>query len=287
MSNRFVLWTGWLIVSAGWSWAAQDPDVIKIGMVDSLVKDLSPGKQKLIDADFPDMVKEYTGLASKVFQGGDPLSAGQKFVDGQWHLGVFQGVEFAWAQAKDPKLQPLMVAVGREKSIHALLVAKKEGAVASFADLNGRNVKVLQGREHCRLFADKGAGGDAKKHFGKVVATSNAEITLDEILLGKIDAAIVDNAAFENYNDIQPGRFKRMKVLAQSEPFPASVIAYRQGGLSDGVLEKFKTGMLKANDSARGRDLMANFNITAFAAPPADYAKQLGEILKAYPGSGK
>ena len=286
MKKHIALLASCLVVFAASLTTAKDPDVIHIGMVDSLVKDLSPGKQKIIDADFPDMVKEFTGFGSKVLQGGNPFAGAKKLADGQWHLGVFQGVEFGWAQAKDPKLQPLMVAVGSQNSIHALVVAKKESALKGFDDLKGKAVVVLQGREHCRLFAEKGAGGDAKKSF-KVHGTNNAEMALDDVLRGKYAAAVVDSTAFENYREIQPGRFNRLKMLAQSEAFPASVIAYRQGSLSDKVLNQFKSGMLKANDSAKGRDLMANFNITAFHEPPADYAKQLSAITKAYPAPPK
>ena len=287
MRNRIIVVGCWIVFAVAVPALGQEPAVIHLGMVDSLVKDLSPGKQKLGDADFPDMVKEFTGMQSKVFQGGDPLTAAKKLADGQWHLGIFQGVEFAWAQAPDAKLQPLMVAIGTQKSVHAVLVVKADNNAQGFANLKGKNVALHLGREHCRLFADKESAGDAKKFFGKVVATNNAETTLNEVFFNKIDAAIMDNSAFESFKGIQPGRFNKLKVLAQSEPFPATVIAYRQGGLSEGVLKRFKTGMLKANDSDKGRDMMANFNIVAFAAPPEDYAKQLSAIMKAYPAPTK
>ena len=75
--------------------------------------------------------------------------------------------------------------------------------------------------------------------------------------------------------------------LAKSEPFPTAVVGYRQGKLSDKVLTQFKTGMLKANDSEKGRDVMANFSITSFEPVAEDYPKQLSAILKAYPVPGK
>src|SRR5437762_4959654 len=96
-----------------------DPDIIQVGIVDSLVKDLSPGKRKLLDSEFPNLMEEFTELKSAVLQGGDPFTAVKKLADGKWHLGVFQGVEFAWAQAKDAKLQPLMIAIGRERLLRA------------------------------------------------------------------------------------------------------------------------------------------------------------------------
>jgi ABC-type phosphate/phosphonate transport system substrate-binding protein len=287
MMPRTFLTAGCLLLIAAAPLAAKDPDIIQIGIVDSLVKDLTPGKRKLLDSEFPSLMLEFTGLKSEVLQGGDPLTAGKNFADGKWHLGIFQGVDFAWAQSKDAKLQPLMIAIGPRREIHAVLVVKKDSTAAGFADLKGKAVQLLQGREHCRLFAEKGAKAPLQQFFSKVTKTNSGEGALDEVLIGTAQAAIVDTAALESYKEIQPGRYKRLKVLAESEQFPASVIAYREGVLSKDLLDKFKTGMLKANDSDRGRDLMADFRITSFEEVPADYAKRLSSIAKAYPPPSK
>src|SRR5688572_29572779 len=181
MKYSIVALLGSLLVGAAPA-LAQDPEVIKIGIVESLIKDLTPGKQKLLQTEFPDLVKDFTGFNSTVFQGGDPLSAGKKVAAEEWHLGVFQGVEFAWAQSKDKKLQPLTVAVNKQKTIQALLVALKDSKIEGFADLKGKDVHVLMAREHCRLFAEKGAGGNTEQFFGKLLPTNNTEEAFDNIL---------------------------------------------------------------------------------------------------------
>jgi hypothetical protein len=287
MKHRNIFCAGCFFILSAAPLPANDPDVIKIGIVDSLVKDLTPGKRKILDSEFPALMLEFTGLKSELLQGGDPLTAGKYFEDVKWHLGVFQGVDFAWARSKDPKLQPLMIAIGPRREIHAVLVVKKDSPVTGFDDLKGKAVQVLQGREHCRLFAEKGVKGPAKEFFSKVTTTNSGEGALDDVLTGAAQAAFVDTAALESYKEIQPGRFKRLKVLAESERFPSSVIAYREGVLSKDLLEKFKTGMLKANESDRGRDMMADFRITAFEPVPEDYEKQLSSIAKAYPPPSK
>jgi ABC-type phosphate/phosphonate transport system substrate-binding protein len=267
--------------------AAEDPDVIHIGLVDSLVKDLSPARKKILDSDFPDLVKEFTGFKSQVKQGGDPLAAAKKLEEGAWHLGVFQGIEFAWAQSKDAKVQPLILAVNSKEPVHGLLVVKKGSNLKGFTDLKGKDVRVLQSREHCRLFAEKEAGGDAKSYFGKVLPTRSAQEALDDVLLDKAQAAVVDTAAMEYYQDVHPGRHKRLEALAKSEQFPPTVIAYRQGGLSETALKRFQDGMLKANKTDRGREAMADVGITSFEPVPADFSKLLASIAKSYPPPGK
>ena len=287
MKYSIVAVLGSLLAGGAAPAVAEDPEVIKIGIVESLIKDLTPGKQKLLQTEFPDLVKDFTGINSTLIQGGDPFSAGKKVAAGEWHLGVFQGVEFAWAQSKDKKLQPLTVAVNKQKSIHALLVASKDSKINGFEDLKGKEVHVLMAREHCRLFAEKGAGGKAEQFFGKLLPTNNTEEALDDILRGKVQASIVDNSALDSYEELQPGRFKRLKVVAKSESFPPAVIAHYQGVLSQPLLNKFRDGMLEANQTEKGRDAMANFRIASFEAVPADYQRQLDDILKAYPPPAK
>jgi ABC-type phosphate/phosphonate transport system substrate-binding protein len=259
-----------------------DPEVINIGIVESLVRDISPGRKKFLETEFSQMVQDFTGLKSKIFQGGDALEATKKMEQGQWHMTVMQGIEFAWAQSRDPKLQPLMVAVYKQKTTRAQLVTKKDSAVKGFADLKGKAVLVLT-KEHSRLFADKETQGNAKDFFGKVVTESNVETALDAVLLDKVVAAVVDTNGMETYKEIFPGRYNRLKVIAESDPFPAGVIVYRQGMLGEKILNSFRTGMLKANQSSQGRETMAMFRITAFEPVPSDYAQIVSSILKAYP----
>jgi len=269
--------------------SAQDPKVLNLGIVDSLVKDLSPGKQKFVDKEFGEMIHEYTGIKIKILQGGSPFVARKNFETGAWHLGVFQGFEFAWAQAKDPKLKPLVVGLGNERIQRALVVVKKDSTLTGVADLKGKKVNlVAQSKDHCRLFANKIAEGKPKEFFGKLV-DSGGEEALDELLnaKGEAVAAIVDNNTMLSYKDVVPGRYKNLKILAQSELFPLGVIAYREGGISEALLNRFKEGMLKANQSDKGREALASFHLTGLELVPADFAKQLSAILKAYPSPEK
>jgi hypothetical protein len=53
--------------------------------------------------------------------------------------------------------------------------------------------------------------------------------------------------------------------------------------LPEGLLERFREGMIAAKDTTRGRQLLELCRITRFEAPPADYEHMLTEIAKAYP----
>ena len=262
----------------------QQPTKVPIGIVPSLMADLSEGQQTFLGEEFPILVKDFTGLPGQLDKAGSAKELGEKMLAGTAQFGVFQGIEFAESQAKNPELQPLLLSIYRSPQIKALLVTKKDAAYKSFADLSGKEVAVLkEGKEHIRRYAHKEAGGDPAKFFGKIVAPANSEAALDAILLGKVQAAIVDNATLDIYKEVNPGKFNRLKVIGESVAFPPAVIAYAPKKVDAALVKQFKDGMMKANESARGRDIMGTFKISSFVAVPAGFEKTLAEIRKAYP----
>jgi ABC-type phosphate/phosphonate transport system substrate-binding protein len=281
MRRHLCLWVCGLFLFCGTSRGA-DPETIQIGIVDSMVKSLSPTLQLFLSVEFNGLVKDFTGYKSRIVSEFDPLRIEKNVGNSQVHLVIYQGVDFAWAQSRDAQLMPLMVAAFKQPTLHAVLVTKKESSVANFQDLKGKDINILT-KEHCRLFVEKSIQGKAKDYFGTSRTTYNLEAILDEVVLGKAQAAVVDNVTLDIYKNIHPGRFGRLQVVAQSESFPVPVVAYRQGTLSDSMLTRFREGMFKANQSDKGREAFAAFNIVGFENVPADYPQKLQETLKAYP----
>src|SRR4029077_14783909 len=134
------------------------------------------------------------------------------------------------------------------------------------------SVALQHTKLHCRLFADKEAQGRATEYF-KLLQNRNAEEALDDILLGKVKAAIVDTVSLYFYKENNPGRYNRLREAARSEAFPPAAIAivYRQGRLSQDVLGKVRAGLLKVDQSEFGRETLAGFYVTKFQPVPADY----------------
>jgi len=263
---------------------AHGQEKVRIGIVPSLLVELSIGQQKFIGEEFPLLVKDFTGLPGQLEKLGSPKELADRLHAGTAQFGVFQGIEFAETQAKSPDLQPLLLSVYRTPVIKALLIAKKDAAYKSFADLRGKDVAVLKaGKEHIRRFAQKEAGGDPATFFSKVIVPANSEAALDAVLLGKAEAAIVDNASFDIYREVNPGRFQRLKVVDESAAFPPTVIAYDPKKTDADIVKRFQNGMIKANETAKGREVMSTFKITSFTPVPTGFDKSLAEIRKAYP----
>jgi ABC-type phosphate/phosphonate transport system substrate-binding protein len=140
--------------------------------------------------------------------------------------------------------------------------------------------------EHTRLFLERRclARGKAPQDFFASVATpATAEDALDDVVDGAVQAAVVDGVALTCYQRRKPGRFARLKEVQRSETFPAAVVAYRAGGLDGETLGRFREGMLRANEDARGRQLLTLWKITGFEEVPEDYERTLAGIIKAYP----
>jgi hypothetical protein len=93
----------------------------------------------------------------------------------------------------------------------------------------------------------------------------------------------VEEISLECYARGKPGRFQRLRILRESERFPATVIAYRTGRLSEETLRAFRIGLSEAHRSAGNRELLTCLRISAFTVVPADYRQSLQETAKLYP----
>jgi ABC-type phosphate/phosphonate transport system substrate-binding protein len=261
---------------------------VRIGMVSTLFNDIPPSLIQFAGGPFKTLMKEFTGLDGQLIVGGNAYEVGKKLIDKQLDLAVFHGFEYGWARQKYPELRPLTIAVSKFRQVNAFVAVKADSPIKSFADLKDKDVGFpRKSKEHCKLFMERACAEngqcDAKQFFHMVCASANADDALDDILRDKLQAVITDNASLGEYEQFKPGCFARLKIIKQSEPFPAAVIVYREGALTDDTLKRFRDGMISANQAQRGRDMMSIFKMTAFEPVPADYSQQIAEILRHYP----
>ncbi len=261
---------------------------VKIGMVQSIFTDVPPVLINFLGPQFNSLVKEFTGLPGHMTVGKDAYDVGQQLTDGSVQFGVFHGIEFGWARQKYPDLKPLMVAIYKHRNVHAHLVVRNDSEHKNVGDLKGKDIGLpLFTKEHCRIYLKRqtleAAQCDPKAFFAKVLKPLNAESALDEVVGGELAAALVDTTSLECYQDVKPGCFRRLKVLKVSENFPVAVIAYKEGMVPAAVITRFREGMMNANKSERGRDMMNTFKISGFEPIPAGYLDQVANIVKLYP----
>src|SRR5262249_47694403 len=140
--------------------------------------------------------------------------------------------------------------------------------------------------EHCCVFLERRClkcGQKPEKHFSKVTTPANAEDALDDLVEGRVDAAVIDGPPLDCYKRRKPGRVAKIKVIQVSEIFPASVVVYPPGVLDEATLQRFREGMSNAHKSVVGQRLLNLCRLTAFGPVPDDYEQTVANIVKLYP----
>jgi ABC-type phosphate/phosphonate transport system substrate-binding protein len=263
------------------------PKAIKIGLVSSLFPDTPPTLIQLLTKPLKTLMESQTGMTGTLVTGGDALSLAQDLKDDKYQLAVFHGVEFSWVKQKHPNLKPLVIAVKGQRILYAHLLVKQDSKITGFADLKGKTVAFpRKSREHCQIFIERhclGCGQCFKQFFGKLTTPTDSEDAIDDVVDGVVEAAIIDSVALDRYQEDKPERFAKLKSAVKSEAFPAAVVAYNPGVLSEDALKRFHDGLLNANKNPKGKQLLSFCRINCFEDVPENYDQMLTNIAKAYP----
>ena len=272
---------------AGSAREAGRQDLVRVGIVDSLFRGIP---QKTVDASaepFQKLMEKETGRTGKMVQIGDAFDLARKLSRDEVELGVFYGYEYAWVKQKYPKLRPLAVAVNQEHRLYAYLVVRKDSGLGDVADLKGKSLAIPEyTKEYCLLFLDglTGKPGAERKHyFSKLTKPANIEDALDDVVDREVKAALVDGVGLDRYRVRKPGRAAALQVLKRSAPFPPTVVAFHDGALDEATQRNFRSALLRAPDTADGRQVLTMWKLTGFERVPDDYGQQLEAILKVYP----
>lgn len=260
---------------------------VRIGMISTLFRDTPEGVVLAMMQPFSTLMESQTGVHGKLEPGGDADALGTKLAGNKVQFAVFHGIEFAWARLKHPDLKPLVIAINQHRQLRAYVVVHGDSPATGLGDLKGKAFALpKQTREHCRVYVHhhcRECGGAPGEVFASLTQPANVEEALDDVVDRVVDATIVDGVGLECYQRRKPGRFAKLKTVRQSEPFPAAVLAYRPGQVDEVRLNKFRTGLLKANETTLGRQMLNLWKLTGFEPVPTNYEQNLADIAKAYP----
>lgn len=261
---------------------------VKIGMVGDLLKEVPDPLLAAMQQPFSTVMAQQTGLAGQLIRSGDAAQLAKQLADDKVQLGIFYGVEFAWARQKYPELKPLMICVNKHPDLRACLLVRSNAKTAGFADLRGQIMTQPKlNLQHCTLFLRglcQTQGLSPEQFAGKILETEDFEEALDHVVDGTAGATVIDAVSVECYQRRKPGRFAQLKVLEKSVAFPSTCVAYHSGrSLNMATLKRFKQGMTNANQTYLGKRMFNLFRMTAFAPVPNNYEQHLQEILKSYP----
>lgn len=267
------------------------PNTLRIGIVGTLFRDTPEPMIQIIMRPFKSLIESTSGMNSQLVAVSEPDRLAQDLADDKVQLAVFHGVEFGWARQKHPNLRPLVVAVCRYRALHAYLLVKRESRTTGFADLKGKTVALpRQSRDHCRLYMERrctDCGCPPDEYLAKLTTPAHAEDAIDDVVDGTVDAAVVDDAGLEHYEQDKAGRFAQLKTAQKSEAFPCGLIAYNPGTVDETTLQRLRDGLLNCNQGRNGRELLSTIRITALEAVSPEYEKLVTDIVKAYPPPAK
>ena len=282
---RGILGTVAALVAATGAAAQQPAGELKMGMLQGMFRDVRPAMVQALSKPFRELMLKQTGYTGDVEICTDALCLTEKMKDKSLHIGVFHGFEFAWAQTKCPDLVPLIVTRPPGGKVQAVVVVAKDSPYKTLADLKDEPVTLPRGaKAHSVAYLEKLRAGFDKgtaKPVTKLAMTG--EDVLTGVVIGDVSATLVDVCALEGYQNLQPGAFKQLRILHRSEEFPAAVVAYRKGTITEAEAARIRTGLATAQNTASGKLLMTLWNLNGFEEPPAAYQGQLDAILKAYP----
>jgi ABC-type phosphate/phosphonate transport system substrate-binding protein len=265
--------------------AANKPAQLKLGMLESMFRDINPGMVQAMSRPFRSLFERQTGYSGDVELVADANTLATKLQNQELNLGVFHGFEYAQIRQRHPNLKPLCVSMPQSRTCQACVIVHKECKAECLKDLHDHHIVIPRGiKAHCLAFAEKARSG-LPNSVAKLLPkpTQTTEELLNEIATNCNGAALVDVGSYNGYLNLQPGAAKHLRVLCQSEVFPVSVITYRENSVDEEVIAKIKAGLIGANRTAQGKPLMMLWNLKGFEDVPADYEAQLDAILKAYP----
>lgn len=287
-ASRFV--TALLLVFAlAFSASTQQPRAIHISMARSFFIDRADVIGTIVADDFKTLLKSTTGLDGDLATTFNAFEIADRLDKKQADFGIFHAYELAWVQSKHADLQPLLVAVNKTHPERVFVVVHKDSPAKSLADLRGKKLDLPSGSSDlCRVYVAKRCRDAAQTapadFFGSITKTSGPVAAIDEVAREKAQATAVTTAWLEFYKEVKGPTFtNQLRVLEQSDEFPPTVLVHKRGALDPKMLDQFKSGLLKADKTANGREMMKEWNVDAFEVPAKDYAERVTRLLKSYP----
>ena len=261
-----------------------NPQEVRIGFPRPMFRDISSDLIQIAAKPFQSMLQKIANVNGSMQVVPDYKVLADGLAAGKVDIAVFHGFEYAWVQ-NTPGMEPIVVTVPNCGKVQACLVVHVKSQATSPKDLKGACVAIPKGcKAHCQMFLDRtqetiptGCCCPAN-----LVGLTPAE-TLDAVVSGKCEAALVDISAVLAYQSNFPGLGRQLKVLAKSQVLPSAVVVYRKGALTQKQVDAIRDGLLNCTKSAEGKIFTMFWNLKGFSKVTNDYKQLLAQSLKVYP----
>src|SRR5262249_50818906 len=162
-------------------------------------------------------------------------------------------------RSKQSDLEPLMINIIDPGGLKALVVVAKDNVAKQFSDCRGQTLVLPKGnRADTTLFLGrqcKQCQACVSDYFSDTPNCPSIDDAGDDVVDHKAKVTITEGAALEAFQRRKPGRFARLRVLEESDPFPNAVVFCRRGQLDVATRQKIITGLTTAHKSVSGSRL--------------------------------
>jgi ABC-type phosphate/phosphonate transport system substrate-binding protein len=263
---------------------ASASNTLSVGIPKSIFQRIPEAVQSIATEPFVKYIKDHTGIEGKLHVLRDSAKLGRQLDEDEIQAGIFQGFEFAWAQADYPDLVPLVICTPPEPC-QAFCLVRADCAAKTIGDLKGQKMSLPpMYDDQCPLFLTHlktqfMKGGD----FSEVIKEKSGVDAIFDVIDKKSACTTVDRLTLEYFESAYPGPYKNLRVLCESGIFPDACIAIKKGSLSPEVVEKLRSTLLDARNQPAGRELLTLWKMKSFDKVSANYLESLKRILKKYP----
>ena len=258
--------------------------VLKIGLPATMFNGLSSGVVQTAAKPFQSIFEKQSGFKCEIVTPAkDHAELADHLRSGKIDVAIFHGFEYAWVKQHE-EIVPLLVTVPMTKH-RACLVVNVASNVRGPDELRGECVAIPPNtKAHCRLYLER-LKVDLPKDCCEPAKLDepSVEEALDAVVGGKCTAALVDAAGLAAYQSGKPGAGKQLKVLSESDVFPAGVIAYRKDALDAKTATKIRDGVIRGVESTQGKLLTSLWRLKGFAELSQDDKDEQNKCLKNYP----
>lgn len=265
------------------AWTGADPEIIKVAMISHLFEGENKDGMVKQMAPFVDSMEKRTGAKSEFIIIDDLTALTKELNEGRVQIAVMPSLDYGWARADLPDVKPLIVAAVDGGKLKTTVLVAQKSAASRLEELKGKLLAWPKRTPHyVKFFLARELGEEPDKAF-KPKEYRSVDEALDAVIDGEAEAAAINGSAAKIYQEQRPGRYKRLKVVAESVDFPPPVVVYQTKGANEDKIKRFSDGMLTANQNTEGQQTLTLWRLKGFEKLPADYDQQLEAILKKYP----
>ncbi len=236
---------------------------------------------------FTQRVEKQVGVQSE-FVIVDSLDAlAKQLNDRVIQIAVLSGLHYGWVKPLCPEMKPMLTTAVEGGRLKSVVLVKKDAAFASLDQLRGQSLALPNRTQHFVRFFLEQETKQPMGDFFKVAPQRNVDDAIEAVIAGKVQAAALSESALQVFQERKPARYQRLKILVESEPFPAPVVVFLDKNADRERIDKFSEALLKADDSTEGKQMLTLWRFNGFVRLPADFESQVNHIVQKYPSRMK